>query len=71
MKHLEKQGIESKVFYPAPVYMQPLYQQLGYAQGLCPASEKAAREVLSIPVHPQLTREELETIAGQVRSFFD
>ena len=59
--YLTKNEIGSSVVYPVPIHKQPYYQKLGYTDSK-PESEKAADEVLSIPVHPDLTYEDLHTI---------
>jgi len=64
---LKKAGIGTAVYYPLPVHRQPLYQNLGYNDCL-PNSERAAREVLSLPVHPSLTREDLEKIVCAIQN---
>jgi len=58
---LEEKGIATGIYYPLPIHKQPLYQKLGYNNHL-PNSERAAKEVLSLPVHPALTKENLEYI---------
>ncbi len=58
---LKGKGIATEIYYPLPIHKQPLYQKLGYNDHL-PDSERAAKEVLSLPVHPSLTREDLEYI---------
>ncbi len=65
MAKLAEAEIETKVFYPVPIYRQPLYLSLGYDDGL-PVVEQLSREVLSLPVHPGLSREDLETIVHAV-----
>jgi dTDP-4-amino-4,6-dideoxygalactose transaminase len=62
---LTEAGIQTKVFYPVPVYRQPLYLDLGYRDRL-PVAERLSREVLSLPVHPALSPDDLKTIAGAV-----
>lgn len=59
-------GVGVGVHYPIPVHMQPMYKELGYNDSL-PESEKAAAEVISLPVHPSLTEEDLVTIANAVK----
>jgi perosamine synthetase len=68
LNYLNSHGIGAKVYYPEPVYMQPPYLEMGFRRGLCPVTEDVCRQVLSIPVHPLLTQEELETVADAVRS---
>jgi perosamine synthetase len=60
-ERLRSSGIATGIYYPLPVYKLPLYRDLGYSDYL-PESEKASREVLSLPVHPALTREDLACI---------
>jgi perosamine synthetase len=62
---LTQRGIGVGVFYPTPIYRQPLYRQLGYDDHL-PNAETACREVLSLPVHPSLSRNDLDTIVEAV-----
>ncbi len=65
--HLREQGIGTMIYYPVPVHKQVAYQRLGYEDHL-PVAERASREVLSLPVHPALTREELDHIVEGVNS---
>jgi len=58
---LGKKGIRTGIYYPLPIHRQPFYKEMGY-NGLFPISEKAASEVLSLPVHPGLSSTELDTI---------
>ena len=63
---LEKAGIGYGIYYPMPLHKQPLYIELGYKDKL-KETEKASEEVISIPVHPLLTKEEI----GHIVSFFE
>lgn len=67
--HLTAAGIGSAVYYPLPLHRQPCFAYLGYGEGTCPVSERAAREVLSLPVFPELTRAQLDEVVQAVRSF--
>jgi dTDP-4-amino-4,6-dideoxygalactose transaminase len=60
-------GVGTGVHYPIPVHRQKLYLRRGYRVSL-PVAERASREVLSLPVHPSLTTDELETIVREVES---
>ncbi|HUS82652.1 MAG TPA: DegT/DnrJ/EryC1/StrS family aminotransferase [Dehalococcoidia bacterium] len=62
---LKDAGIEACVYYPTPVHRQPLYLDLGYSDDL-PVAEQLSREVLSLPVHPALTPDDLRTIVRAV-----
>ncbi len=68
--HLKAQGIGSNVYYPLPLHLQPCFAYLGYEAGQCPEAERAALEVLSLPVYPELTTAQLDEVVSSVRTFF-
>ncbi|MDA1081097.1 MAG: DegT/DnrJ/EryC1/StrS family aminotransferase [Gemmatimonadetes bacterium] len=68
--HLAAKGIGHSVYYPLPLHLQPCFRYLGYKKGACPESERAAAEVLSLPVYPELTRAQLDEVVAAVRGFF-
>ncbi|MHB9286504.1 DegT/DnrJ/EryC1/StrS family aminotransferase [Halobacteriales archaeon Cl-PHB] len=65
--HLDEFGIDTGVYYPTPVHGQPAYQD---AECTTPVAERAARAVISLPVHPQLEPEDLDTILTAI-DYFD
>ncbi len=69
--YLLEQGIESKVFYPLPLHLQAAFRSLGYREGDFPQAEQAAKEVLSLPIHPELTSGQVEYVAEQIHRFFE
>ncbi len=60
-------GIETRIHYPAPIHLMDRFRELGYPEGRFPQAEKAAREVLSIPIYPELTEGEVEIITEALR----
>lgn len=66
---LKEKGIGTGVHYPIPIHKQPYYKELGYRDSL-PVSEKAAEEVLSLPVHPALSRDDVQKIIEEVKEFY-
>lgn len=68
--YLKERGIGSNVYYPLPLHLQPCFAYLGYAEGRCPEAEKAAKEVLSLPVFPELAPTQLDEVIAAVRGFF-
>ncbi len=64
---LAERHVASMVYYPVPLHLQPLYAALGGKPGDLRASERAAREVLSIPLYPELTRAQIERVAQALR----
>jgi len=59
---LQQVGVSSMIYYPLPLHLQPVYQDLGYQVGQFPASEQVCHEVLSLPMFPELTLEEQEQV---------
>ncbi|MDQ3817292.1 MAG: DegT/DnrJ/EryC1/StrS family aminotransferase, partial [Acidobacteriota bacterium] len=68
--HLHEQGIGSMIYYPVPLHLQPLYSGLGYGEGSLPHAERAAREVLSLPMYPELTEGQQAAVAKAIREFY-
>jgi dTDP-4-amino-4,6-dideoxygalactose transaminase len=66
---LKEKGIGTGVHYPIPIHKQPYYMELGYRDFL-PVSEKAAEEVLSLPVHPALSGDDVQKIVKETREFY-
>jgi perosamine synthetase len=71
MEYLQAKGVGSAVHYPKAVYQQPLYRDLGYTDVSCPVAEDVSRRVLSLPVHPALSADDLQYIAETMNSFED
>lgn len=69
-EHLAAKKIGHSVYYPLPLHLQPCFAYLGYRNGACPASEKAANEVIALPIYPELTRAQLDEVIAAVRGFF-
>jgi dTDP-4-amino-4,6-dideoxygalactose transaminase len=59
---LQARGVNSMVYYPYPLHLQPVYQHLGYQPGQLPVAEQACHEVLSLPMFPELTPEQQDQV---------
>lgn len=64
---LGAEGISSAVYYGIPMHLQPVFGHLGYSEGDLPVAEEHARTGLALPMHPHLTREQVETVVAVVR----
>jgi dTDP-4-amino-4,6-dideoxygalactose transaminase len=67
--HLASREIETAVHYPKPIHLQPAYSSLGYPQGTFPHAERACERVLSLPIFPSMTTEQVAYVANSVREF--
>jgi dTDP-4-amino-4,6-dideoxygalactose transaminase len=68
--HLKTRGIGTAIHYPRPIHLQPSMASAGGRAGDLPVSEQLSREVLCLPLYPELPLEEVARVAGEVRAFF-
>ena len=66
-EELQARGVQTGIHYPIPVHLLPAYEDLGYKAGQFPHSERAAAETLSLPMFPEITAEQRETVAKAVK----
>ncbi len=71
MAYLTKNGIDTTVHYPIPIHLQPAFAYLGLEKGAFPHAERFAETVMSLPMYPELTDEEVERVAETVKAFFE
>ncbi len=70
LKYLGEKGVSCGIHYPRPIHRQVAYKSLGYKKGGFPVSEKLAQQILSLPMYPELSEEEIKYISLQIRNFF-
>lgn len=67
---LAENGVETAIYYPTPLHLQPVFARLGQRESCFPVAERAAREVLALPLYPELPLENLEYVVQCVERFF-
>jgi UDP-2-acetamido-2-deoxy-ribo-hexuluronate aminotransferase len=67
---LKERGIPTMIYYPVPLHLQKAYRQYGYSEDDFPVAEMLSRTVLSLPIHTEMTNEQLEYIVTTIKSFF-
>jgi dTDP-4-amino-4,6-dideoxygalactose transaminase len=65
-RHLASRGIATSIFYPLPLHLQPAYASLGGKNGQLPVAERAAHQVLSLPLYPEMTNEQIDRVADSL-----
>ena len=68
MRRLTEAGIGCGIHYPVPVHLQEAYRSLGYVEGDLPVAERVSLEFVSLPMYPELTREQIEAVVLQVKN---
>ncbi|MCX8028564.1 MAG: DegT/DnrJ/EryC1/StrS family aminotransferase [Brevinematales bacterium] len=69
-EYLTGKGIGTEIYYPLPLHLQKCFSELGYKEGDLPNTEKASKEVLSLPIFPGLTDEEIDYVVQTIMDFF-
>ncbi|MFJ8064645.1 DegT/DnrJ/EryC1/StrS family aminotransferase [Psychrobacillus sp. NPDC096426] len=70
-EYLKANGIETTIYYPLPLHLQPVFKYLGYKDGDLPETEKASNEVLSLPIYPELNEDTQKFIVSKINEFFN
>ena len=71
IKHLSERGIPTMIYYPLPLHFQPAFKYLGYKRGYFPETEKAAKEVLSLPIYPEIKKKDQDFAVQKIKEFYE
>jgi dTDP-4-amino-4,6-dideoxygalactose transaminase len=69
-KFLTERKIGSEIYYPLPLHLQPVFSYLALKEGDLPVAEQAAREVLALPMFPELTEAEIQRVVQGIADFY-
>ena len=67
---LQEKNVPTAIYYPLPLHLQKCFSYLGYKEGDFPVAEEAAREVLALPIYPELTSDQQDFIVSSIQSFY-
>jgi dTDP-4-amino-4,6-dideoxygalactose transaminase len=67
-QELLKRGVETGIYYPIPLHLQPAYKYLNYREGMFPITERVSREILSLPLWPELKKAKIELICKELQN---
>ncbi|WP_346885450.1 DegT/DnrJ/EryC1/StrS family aminotransferase [Clostridium sp. UBA4395] len=68
---LKSKGVATSIYYPKPLHLQKCFEYLGYKEGQFPVTEKMCKQILALPIYPELTNEEVEYICGCIKEFYN
>ena len=71
LDYLRQNGVMAQIHYPTPVHLQPCYSDLGYKEGDLPVAEAASKHILSLPLYPELTNAQIQTVVYTLQKFFE
>jgi len=68
--YLKKKEIETKIYYPLPLHLQKVYRNLGCSDLDLPIAERVSKEVLSLPIYPELREAQIKLVVKEIKNFF-
>ncbi|MFD0412828.1 DegT/DnrJ/EryC1/StrS family aminotransferase [Streptomyces sp. NPDC127108] len=69
-EHLAQRGIETVIYYPRPLHLQPVFAHLGHREGEFPVAEQLSRESVALPLRPDLSRDDIDRVADAIHEFY-
>ena len=69
-RHLESKGIPTMIYYPVPLHLQKAYRQPGFGEGSFPVTERLSKNVISLPIHTEMTNDQIEYICATISNYY-
>jgi dTDP-4-amino-4,6-dideoxygalactose transaminase len=69
-EYLKAQGIETGIHYPIPLHRQPAFEKLGLDQVVLPQTDKCVEEIISLPIYPEMTENQIEFVVDRIKDFY-
>jgi Predicted pyridoxal phosphate-dependent enzyme apparently involved in regulation of cell wall biogenesis len=70
VEHLKKNEVQYSIYYPMPLHLQKCFSYLGYKEGDLPVAERVSKEILALPIYPEITEDEVEFVCDTIKSFY-
>lgn len=70
VQYLSNNGVGYSIYYPKPLHMQKAFSYLGYKEGDFPIAEKVSKEILALPIYPEITKDEVEYVCETIKNFY-
>jgi len=70
LSRLQENGVAAGVYYPLPLHLQDCFKYLNYAQGDFPITEEVSKQILSLPIYPEMTGAQIDYVIKSMKSFF-
>jgi len=68
---LSSKEIDARIYYSKPIHLQEAYEYLGYREGSLPVTEQCCKEILSLPLFPELTDEQIKYVCEMIKEFYE
>ena len=71
MEFLKNKGIGTSIYYPKPLHLQKCFEYLGHKEGDFPVTEKMCKQILALPIYPELRDDEVSSICEAIKEFYN
>lgn len=69
-EYLKSNEVQYSIYYPIPLHLQKCFSYLGYKEGDFPVAERVSKEILALPIYPEITEEEVDFVCKMIKDFY-